>query len=165
MKTCSVYIMHQKETTYYKIGIASDVEQRLTQVDCVGTEIILIREYVLENRDDAYKMEQALLFFLKPFHVKGEWFNLNRFILGELDEFILRFVDYQSAHYWHQPRHEYFATAIEYNGFTKFLHSLAEVHPEYIAKSTEHCVVIAGVDKGKYDPITFQKINRNKLII
>lgn len=161
--TCSVYIMHQKETSYYKIGIASDVEQRLDQINCVGTEIILIREYVLLNRDDAYKMEQSLMFFLKPFRVKGEWFSLNRFILGELDDFILRFVDCQSTHYWYHPYRKYFASAEEYNSYTKLLGSLAKDHPEYNTKLFEHCIVTAEISEDKYDPITALKMKRREI--
>lgn len=154
--------MHQKETTYFKIGIASDVEQRLDQINCVGTEIILIREYVLPNRDDAYKMEQSLMFFLKPFRVKGEWFSLNRFILGELDDFILRFVDCISAHYWHHPHHEYFATPTEYNSYTKFLYGLANEHPKFNSKLFEHRIIKAEISEDRYDPITVLKIKRRE---
>lgn len=160
--SCSVYIMHQKETSYFKIGIANDVEQRLDQVNCVGTEIILIREYVLGDRDSAYKMEQSLMFFLKPFKVKGEWFNLNRFILGELDDFILRFVDFESAHYWHHPHHEYFATEIEYNSRAKLNYELAKGHPHYIKKHIENALITVGIDDSKYDPITVLKMKRSQ---
>lgn len=158
--SCSVYIMHQKETSYFKIGIANDVEQRLGQINCVGTDVILIREYVLSDRESACKMEQALMFFLKPFHVKGEWFNVNRYILGELDDFILRFVDYESAHYWHHPRSEYFARAAEYNSHTRFLETMARKQPDYIEKIFDHSIITLELNEERYDPITILKMKR-----
>jgi len=72
-----VYFIRQSASDYVKIGIADDLDQRLSQLQ-VGNPVPLIveRYLVMNTKVEAEQLEKALhrLFYMK--RVQGEWFLL-----------------------------------------------------------------------------------------
>lgn len=69
-----VYIIQSEH--YYKVGLANDPVQRLGELQ-VGNpiELILKRAICFQNRKVAIMVEKYVHNALKPFSVRGEWFN------------------------------------------------------------------------------------------
>jgi hypothetical protein len=90
----SIYVIGIVGTDLYKIGIASDVNARMSQLQ-VGNPFELYKLFSFQT-DTPGEKEKRLHKILKPFKVRGEWFEVKqdklRFILMgflEFDDFLL----------------------------------------------------------------------------
>lgn len=72
-----VYLIHQTESAYIKIGIADDPNDRLRQLQ-IGNPQLLYIAYLIEcsNRDSAIRVEHALHAIFAKKRIHGEWFDL-----------------------------------------------------------------------------------------
>ena len=72
-----IYIISCAETSFLKIGVANDVNKRLSQLQG-GCPFVLSVEYsTKKTKDDiARQVESRAHYILKDSHERGEWFDI-----------------------------------------------------------------------------------------
>lgn len=84
-----VYLIRMGDTSYHKVGISQlDISQRLAQLQTANPiELVLLAHY---RQDDPLEVERSIHKALRPFHARGEWFNL------PTDDIMRVFADYNT---------------------------------------------------------------------
>ena len=79
-----------KDTAYYKIGHANDLERRVTSMQTANPRelVILFELGPFLFRDEAEDIESQLHSLLSRYWVRGEWFSVNPLTLGEFWDWI-----------------------------------------------------------------------------
>lgn len=82
-----VYLIHQADSDYVKIGIADDPPHRLRYLQTGNPQKLFIACLIAcESRDVAIQVEHALHIVFADFRVTGEWFRLpTQKAIGRID--------------------------------------------------------------------------------
>jgi len=91
-----VYVVHNIDSNLYKIGITKNLNDRIRAIECAsGCEIKFIIGIQLEiNCDEkAIVVEKYIHNYFKDLRKRGEWFNLSRFNLREIESLFYRGID------------------------------------------------------------------------
>ena len=75
---CYVYLMHDANTGYYKIGMSNDPTYRESTLQSEKPTIELLASHKYPSRKFAAAIESALHNIYKDFHVRGEWYKLSK---------------------------------------------------------------------------------------
>src|SRR5438552_972547 len=72
-----VYVMHIKQTTWYKIGITDNLKRRLAGIQCANPEQVeLLYYYTLDTQSDAKTFEVHMHGLYQQHRIAGEWFEI-----------------------------------------------------------------------------------------
>lgn len=73
-----IYIIQCGDTPMYKVGVTSGLSRRLENLQ-TGCPYQLQYTFIVhcKSKHIAFSMETTLHCRLKPYHVRGEWFNLS----------------------------------------------------------------------------------------
>jgi predicted small secreted protein len=76
-----IYLIKESENNYYKVGVSSNITQRIKQLQTgfAGT-IELIEKYPSEY---SHKIEKSLHRKYNQYNIKGEWFNLPDSVIND----------------------------------------------------------------------------------
>lgn len=77
-ETCYTYLMQDKATGYYKIGMSKSPEYRERTLQCEKPTIVLLASRKYYSREEARKHERDLHNKYRHARVRGEWFNLSK---------------------------------------------------------------------------------------
>lgn len=82
-----VYIVEMETTGYIKIGVASNIQKRLSSMQSSSPFKMLLLGCI--KKEDAYKYEAKVHEKYKQFRVRGEWFikehiNINKVLGGSI---------------------------------------------------------------------------------
>lgn len=80
-KISSLYIIQHGDTEYYKIGYSNNPLLRLIEMQYSNPEQLKI--IALKDTDDVLNDETDLHNSIAEFHIRGEWFKLEYYILQE----------------------------------------------------------------------------------
>jgi hypothetical protein len=80
-----IYIIRCGDTDMYKVGVTSNLTQRLDTLQ-TGCPMQLRYTYVIScnRRNIAYSIEATLHSRLKPNHLVGEWYTLDNYWLSDV---------------------------------------------------------------------------------
>ena len=82
-----VYFVEAPAVKRVKIGVAVDVRARLNELRCAcPIELSLLGFVYVSTWNKARKLEQRLHKEFEPYCVRGEWFEINSYILNRLEE-------------------------------------------------------------------------------
>lgn len=84
---CYVYLMLDKNTNLYKIGMANNPEQREKTLQSEKPTIEKISEKRLPSREYASAVEKMLHSLYTSKRVRGEWFELSALEIWQISEF------------------------------------------------------------------------------
>lgn len=73
---CYVYLMHDENTGYYKIGISNNPTYREGTLQSEKPTINLLAYHKYPSRKFALAIESALHNIYKQNHIRGEWYKL-----------------------------------------------------------------------------------------
>lgn len=79
---CHVYLMHDKDSGFFKIGKADDPKRRFKQIKAANPSVSLICSYLATPQD-----ERDLHGIFSELCVSGEWFRLDGKALIEFHEY------------------------------------------------------------------------------
>ena len=135
MKEVSIYIMVKPDSemkgyfkgNVFKIGMSETPEKRLLAVDVQETPVELIAEYVLNDRDTAYKIEKVIHNILNCYKLRNEWFYLSTVHLQIIDNVLVELLTLE-CHYHDKS---YFTTP-KFNTANVLIHALVEMDKKYI---------------------------------
>ncbi len=86
---CWVYLIQCGESNFYKIGVATDIEQRLTNLQSANPYILtLVACFELLSRTDAYFHENTLHKMMSKNNIHLEWFSLTRKQVEQIKEYM-----------------------------------------------------------------------------
>lgn len=88
-----VYLIQCGNKTYYKIGIAANIEERLYGLQ-LGNPFLLsiIDSRRMGSKKDALRVETELHNFASSWEIHREWYNLSPKILGIITELLNKLV-------------------------------------------------------------------------
>lgn len=73
-----VYLLNEPNTSFYKIGHTKQIARRIDDLS-TGRAVLLVATDVVHLSDiaTAIQVEKRLHRFLWPYHVRGEWYQIN----------------------------------------------------------------------------------------
>lgn len=84
-----IYLMHNRQNNYYKIGRSTNVKIRERTLQAQEPDIVLIEKW--QASKDAEKLLHEMY---KHKKLRGEWFNLTQVEIEEIKEYMNRYVEY-----------------------------------------------------------------------
>ncbi len=86
VKNGSIYIIKAGDKNIYKIGVATDIGNRLNTLQTANyEELKVVRSFYLEN---VYEIEKELHFIYREKNIRGEWFRLSDNDILEIEGYI-----------------------------------------------------------------------------
>ncbi len=81
-----IYVIQQKDTNNYKIGVSSNPDKRLRELQIANAmELILFKTVKVSDKINAFKIESILHYYFKRLNKQGEWFLLQENELNEIE--------------------------------------------------------------------------------
>lgn len=81
-----IYVIQQKDTNNYKIGVSSNPDKRLRELQVANAmELILFKTVKVSDKINAFKIEAILHCYFKRLNQQGEWFLLQENELNEIE--------------------------------------------------------------------------------
>ena len=81
-----LYIIKEKTTNNYKIGVTNSIFERIKKLQCGNPEVLIIK-YLYKTKDDYYYEKIIHNKFIK-YNINNEWFKFNKDELCTLLKFI-----------------------------------------------------------------------------
>ncbi len=86
-----IYVIQQKDTDNYKIGVSNNPEKRLKELQVANAmELILFKTVKVSDKINAFKIESVLHCYFKRLNQQGEWFLLKENELNEIEPLAIR---------------------------------------------------------------------------
>ena len=89
-----IYIIHKPGTSFYKVGVTNNIDQRYIQLNTHPEPILLLSQYEFGNRDYALYVENVIQKMLDNIcfkrHLKNEWYSMSKADLIVIDDVLVQ---------------------------------------------------------------------------